>query len=130
MNGRTVVEVPGLPDSTGKGYTQCVVAGDFIFVAGQTGVDEHYNVISDEFGPQARQALHNVELALKAAGADLSHIVAMTVWLTDMQYKDEFTAIRKEVLGDNLAPSALIGGARLAFPTLYVEIQVTAYRPQ
>ena len=129
MSHRTIVDVPGLADSSKYAYSQCVTAGDFVFVAGQTGVDEDYNVVSEDFGPQARQTLRNVELALQAAGAGLEDIVTMTVFVTDMKFGREFLEIRKELLGENLAPSALIGGAQLAFPSLLVEIQATAYKP-
>jgi len=126
---RTTVDVPGLGDSTPYAYAQCVTAGDFIFVAGQTGVDKDYNVVSEEFGPQARQTLRNIEMALEAAGAGFADLVTMTVWVTDIKYGREFLEIRKEILGDNLAPSALIGGAELIFPTMLIEIQATAYKP-
>ena len=129
MSERKIVDVPGLGDSTRFAYAQCATAGDFVFVAGQTGVDEDYNVVSEEFGPQARQTIKNVELGLQAAGAGLEDIVTMTVFVTDMKYGREFLEIRKEMLGDNLAPSALIGGAQLAFDSLLVEIQATAYKP-
>jgi 2-iminobutanoate/2-iminopropanoate deaminase len=128
MIKKELIEVPGLGDSSGYAYAQCAVAGDFVFVAGQTGVDENYNVVSEEFGPQARQVLENVRLALEAAGSGFENIVTMTVYLTEMSFGREFLDIRKEVLGDTLAPSALVGGAQLAFPSLLIEIQATAVR--
>ncbi len=126
---KTTVDVPGLGDSRGHSYAQCVTAGNLVFVAGQTGVDANYNVVSSEFGPQARQALDNARLALEAAGSSLANIVSMTVFLTDMRYGHEFLEIRKEVLGDNLSASALIGVSQLAFPSLLVEIQATGIVP-
>lgn len=129
MQARTIIDVPGLADSSRFAYAQCATAGGFVFVAGQTGVDAEYNVVSEEFGPQARQTLANVELALKAAGAGFEDIVTMTVFLTNMTYGREFLQIRKEVLGGSLAPSALIGGVELAFPSLLVEVQAMAVRP-
>ena len=51
-----VVDVPGLFDSRQRGFTQCVTAGDFVFVAGQGGLDDRAQLVSDEFAPQARRA--------------------------------------------------------------------------
>lgn len=126
MSSKQLVEVPGLGDSSKYAYSQCATANGFVFVAGQTGVDENYRPVSDDFEPQARQALENVRLALDAAGSSFDDIVNMTVYLTDMRYGHDFLEIRKEVLGDTLAPSALIGGIQLAFPSLLVEVQVMA----
>ena len=127
---KQIVNVPGLGDSRPFAYAQCAVAGEFVFVAGQTGVDERFNVVSSEFEPQARQALANVRRALQAAGADFGDIVTMTVYLADIRHAREFLEIRKELLGDELAPSALIGGASFVLPGLLVEVQATAVRSE
>lgn len=124
------VEVPGLGDSSVYAYAQCITAGNLVFLAGQTGVDEDYKVVSSSFGPQARQALENVRIALEAAGASQSNLVSMTVFLTDMRYGHEFLELRKEVLGEELSASAIIGVSQLAFPELLVEVQAIAVLPE
>jgi enamine deaminase RidA (YjgF/YER057c/UK114 family) len=79
-----------------------------------------------EFEPQVRRALERIEYALEAAGASLSDLVAMTVYLTDMRYAREFKDIRGETLGDDLTTSALIGVDSLAQPGMLVEIESEA----
>lgn len=128
MPSKELVEVPGLGDSSQFAYAQCAVAGDFVFVAGQTGVDAEYNIVSPEFEPQARQALENVRLALEAAGARMQDIVTMTVHLADIRHSRQFLEIRKEILGEHLAPSAVVGGNDFVLPGLLVEVQATAVR--
>ncbi len=125
---KRVVPVPGVADSSSRGYVQCVRAGNFVFVAGQTGVDENYKAVSLEFGPQMRQAMKNLQLALEAAGASLKDVVAMTGFITDMRYANDFRTIRKEIMGGELT-SALIGVESLAQPVLLVEIQAIAVVP-
>jgi 2-iminobutanoate/2-iminopropanoate deaminase len=120
------VDVPGLGDSRRFAYLQCVTAGGFAFVAGQTGVDENYDIVSPDFGPQARQAIHNVRLALEAAGSNLAGIVSMTVHLADIRDSTEFLEICHDVMGDDLAPSAVLGGVDFVLPGLLIEVQATA----
>lgn len=127
MARKQAIEVPELADSSAKGYEQCVRVGDWVSVAGQTGVDGEYSVISQEFTPQAEQAFANVEHALEAAGGTLEDLVHMTVILTDMRYYDEFIEVRRNWLGDTLATSSLIGVDSLASPALLVEIEARAY---
>jgi enamine deaminase RidA (YjgF/YER057c/UK114 family) len=123
-----LVEVPGLPATRGLAYANAVVAGDFVFVAGQAGVDEQGRLVSPEFVPQARRTFENIRLALEAAGATLRDIVAMTVFLTDWRYGQDFLRVRAEFLGDELAASATIGIGQLASPEMLVEVQCIAVR--
>jgi enamine deaminase RidA (YjgF/YER057c/UK114 family) len=125
---RSIVPVPGLGDSRGFGYEQCARLGNLVFVAGQTGVDENYAVVSPDIGPQSRQAFENVRRALVAAGSRLENLVTMTVFLTNIERDfHDFVQVRKELLGDALCPSAVIGVSQLALPTLLVEIQAIGY---
>ncbi len=126
---KQIVEAPGLFDSRPRGYAQCVTAGNLVFVAGQVGLDERAQVVSPEFGPQARLALENVRTALEAAGTDLAHITAMTVHLTDMRNLPAFAAAKREVMGDVLATSTAVEVSRLALPELLVEVTAIAVRP-
>ena len=129
--GKKVIEVPELADSRHWSYEQCIRIGDRIEVAGQTGVDENYNVVSKEFEPQTRQTFKNVGHALNAAGASLADVTRMSVYLTDMRYAEKFaTEIRPDVLGSDLPVSSLIGVDHLALPGLLIEIEVSAYSPQ
>jgi len=121
-----------VPELSAPGYNpsheQCVVAGYLVFVAGQTGFRN--GKISSEFSGQVRQAFANIEVALKAANAQLTDIVSMTVFLTDVRNQPEFSKIRQEILGsDNLSSSATIGIRQLFDPRAMIEIQATAVRP-
>ncbi|WP_159620686.1 RidA family protein [Arthrobacter zhaoguopingii] len=126
MITKTNIEVPGLGDSRKYAYLQCVTAGDFAFVAGQTGVDKDYNIVSPEFGAQARQALRNVGLALEAAGTNLANIVNLTVYLADARDAFEFIDICHELMDENFAPTAILGGIDFVLSGLRIEIQATA----
>jgi 2-iminobutanoate/2-iminopropanoate deaminase len=125
---RRLTEVDGLPATASLAYAQVVTAGDFVFLAGQAGLDEHGKLVSTEFVPQARRTFENIELALKAGGATLRDIVTMTVFITDWRYGPDFLKVRGEFLGDQLAASATIGIGQLAYPEMLVEVQCTAVR--
>jgi enamine deaminase RidA (YjgF/YER057c/UK114 family) len=130
MAQKEVIEVPELGDSTHWSYHQCIRTGDEVSVAGQTGVNEQYEPVSDDFEEQAEQAFQNVEYALEAAGGGLEDIVHMTVFLTDMRHVEDFVELRGEILGEDLATSSLIGVDQLALPRLNVEIEVRAHVPE
>lgn len=123
---KTVVEVPGVPDSRGYGFVQCVRAGPLAFVTGQLGVDENYVVVSHEFAPQARRAFDNLARCLDAAGSRLSDILSMTVFITDMRDREAFLAIRKEKLGADLPTSLLAAVLPLGRVGCLIEMQAIA----
>lgn len=125
MAEKEIIDVPELEESRSRSYEQCIRVGDRVFVAGQTGATED-GLVSLEFEPQVRRAFERIEYALEAAGASLSDLVAMTVYITDMRYAREFKDIRGETLGDDLTTSALIGVDSLAQPGMLVEIESEA----
>jgi enamine deaminase RidA (YjgF/YER057c/UK114 family) len=128
MLTKEIVPVPGLADTEKAGFAQCVAAGDFVFVAGQTGIDEDWKLVSLEFGQQARKALDNLRLALEAGGSSFQDVVTMTVFFADARDVPEFSAIRKEMMAGSLCASSAIGGASFVIPGLLIEIEATAIR--
>jgi 2-iminobutanoate/2-iminopropanoate deaminase len=79
--------------SQGGHYSSAMVAGDFVFLSGQTPRDAERKVIGDSIEEQARATLDNVARVLAAAGAELEDIVKITVYLTDLTLFSRFNAL-------------------------------------
>jgi 2-iminobutanoate/2-iminopropanoate deaminase len=126
VTDKVIVPVPELEDSTRFGYSQCVRAGQMVFLAGQCGLGDDHEVVSPEFQPQARRALQRVEIAVKAAGGTLADIVTMTVFITDTRLGRIFTGLRREFFGDHFPASALVGVSALMPVGAQIEIQAVA----
>lgn len=110
--------VPGLFDTARLGYAQVLVAGDLVFVAGQAGLDERFEVVSGEFADQARLAFSNLGHALHAADCTYASVVALTVYLTDIGQMQTYADIRREVMGEAVPTSTLVEVSALALPGL------------
>jgi enamine deaminase RidA (YjgF/YER057c/UK114 family) len=128
------VNPPDLP--TPPGYSQVVAArpGQTIYVAGQVSLDRDGRVVGEgDFRAQCRQTFANVGRALEAAGADFSHVVKLTTFVTDMSALAEFRAARDEVLGPAIgAPppaSTLVQVQQLFRPEFLIEIEAVAVVP-
>jgi enamine deaminase RidA (YjgF/YER057c/UK114 family) len=77
-----------LPPTMGP-YSQATRAGQFIFCAGQGGVDPTTGkLVVGGIREQTRQAIRNLQAILEAAGSDLSHVTMVTVLLHDWKYFD------------------------------------------
>jgi 2-iminobutanoate/2-iminopropanoate deaminase len=60
---------------------QAVIAGDFIFVSGTTGVDPASGKLAEGFEAQAVQAFENIKTILGDAGSSLNRTVKLTVFM-------------------------------------------------
>lgn len=123
---KRIVDVPDLEDANRFGYSQCISAGETVFLAGQCGIGHDREVVSPEFEPQARQALERVRLAVEAAGGTLRDIVSTTVFITDIRYGARFSEIRAEHFEGDLPASTLVAVSALMPLNAMVEVQATA----
>lgn len=65
-------------------YSQAVVAGNFVFCAGQIGKYPKTDQLLEGIENQTRQVLKNIEAILKAAGSNKNKIVKTTVYIRDI----------------------------------------------
>ncbi len=100
-----------------------------VYCAGQASTDADGRPVHvDDMDGQVRQSIENLETVLRAADLDLSHVVRLSLYTTDV---DRFLASfhvaieRFEAAGCRPA-CTLLGVTRLAFPELLVEIEATA----
>ena len=112
-----------------RAYSQAVITsgGRTIWLAGQVAAeDASGRSLAGDFDGQVREVFARLDQTLGEAGASLSDMVTMTVFITDARFGDRFTELRKDIFGDNFPASALITIAGLARPELLVEVQGVA----
>ncbi len=81
---RKVIKTDKAPNPVGA-YSQAIVAGDFVFVAGQGGKDPKTGEMLQGIAAQTRQALTNIKSILQAAGTSLENVTKVTVFITDIK---------------------------------------------
>jgi len=101
--------------------------GEIVWLAGHTGQkDSAGKSLAGDFDAQVYQTFRGIEATLKEAGATLSDIVTMTVFLSDARNTTRMTEIRAELFGTDFPASAAITVTAFADPTMLVEIQGVA----
>lgn len=81
----TTVSTPNAPAAAGH-YSQAVVYNELVFVAGQLAIDPHTGArLTGSIEEQTEQCLKNIGEILKAAGSDLSRVLKMTVYISDIE---------------------------------------------
>src|SRR5687767_10904397 len=68
----------------GGHYSQAIVHGDLVFVAGQLAFDAQGNKLNGPIEEQTLQALKNLQTILEAAGSDINHVLKTTVFVADI----------------------------------------------
>ena len=67
-----------LSPATGLPFSDAIVAGNTLYIAGQEGTDDSGKLAAGGIGPETTAALNNIQKILKAAGFELKD--AVSVW--------------------------------------------------
>jgi 2-iminobutanoate/2-iminopropanoate deaminase len=93
----------------GGHYSQAVVHGGTIYVSGQLPIDPRTG--EGQTGPievQARQALENVGAILDEAGASLSDVIKVTVFVADIGQWGAVNQVYADFFGDHRPARAIV----------------------
>lgn len=111
---------------------QAVRAGNMVFLRGQIGqdLDTRESVGTGDAAAQTDRAMANIKMLLEEAGSELSHIVKIVVYLTDIRYREPvYQAMGKWLKGVYPVSTGIVVDA-LARPEWVVEIDATAVIPE
>ena len=122
---RRAVSTTGAPAAIGP-YSQGIVAGGFLFSAGQAALDPATGILVEGgIEPETEQVMAGLTAVLDAAGCSWADVVKTTIFLIDMADFTTVNGIYGRFVGDppparsTVAVAALPKGAR-------VEIEVIA----
>ena len=108
-------------------YTDAVRFGDLLFVSGVAPLDSKGKLVgAEDVVAQTKQVFDNLEKTLEAAGASLSDVLKVTVFLTDVGDRTLINPVRQQRFGATRPASTLIGVKELAIPGMKVEIEAVA----
>ncbi len=107
-------------------YSAGVVAGGFVFVAGQLPIRADGTKLADApFAEQVQQVLANVQAVLETAGSSVQRLVQVRVYITDIQRWPEFNQLYAAWAG-SAKPARAVVPVPLLHHGLMVEVEAVA----
>jgi enamine deaminase RidA (YjgF/YER057c/UK114 family) len=116
-----------------SGYSHGTLAGNTLYLGGQTALDAEMKIVPGGIVEQFRQAFGNVLATLRAAGGLPEDLVSITIFLTDIPdyqaHRREIGRAWRELAGPVYPAMAGIGTTALWQPEAIIEIMGVAVIP-
>ena len=110
----------------GGPFNPAILVDGTLYVSGQIGRDLKTQKVPDNFEAEVRQALDNIGIILREAKMTYADVVAVQVYLTDMNLFPKMNAIYTTYFKADRPARTTLGVTKLAVPEAHIEITVTA----
>ena len=106
-------------------YSQAIVAGDFVFVAGQGPINPASNEMElGDIRSETRRTLENMRAILEAAGSSLRQVVRVGVFLADLNDFAAMNEVYKKFFPVDPPARTTVG---VQLPKIKIEIDCIAH---
>jgi reactive intermediate/imine deaminase len=85
MTNKAVIHTENAPAAIGT-YSQAIKVGDTVYLSGQIPLDPVIMTLVDGIEAQVEQVFRNLTAVCEAAGGELSDIVKLNIFLTDLSH--------------------------------------------
>lgn len=110
---KQVVGTDKAPRAVGT-YSQAIKSGNTVYLSGQVPlVPETMELIAGDFKANVRQVFENLSAVTKAAGGSLTHIVKLTIYVTDMDNFSEVNEVMAEYCQEPYPARAVVAVKQL-----------------
>ncbi|MFD0715554.1 RidA family protein [Paenibacillus sp. GCM10027626] len=112
---------------SGANYSQAILAGDSVYVAGQVPIDPYTKQVTGEtVAEQTRSVLTYIKAILAEAGCTMDDIVKINCYLTDISKFQEMNEVFAEFFSRPYPARVTVGVQLIGFQ---VEMDCTARLP-
>ena len=124
---RKYIVKPRPADQKALPFSDAVLAGNSLYVAGQLGTDPKTGQAPDDAEQEAKLVMENVKQAVELAGFTMDDIVSVQVFCTDLKFYETFNGVYKTYFHGDFPARAFIGVAKLLRNAKF-EVMVTAIK--
>jgi enamine deaminase RidA (YjgF/YER057c/UK114 family) len=120
------VSSPAVPEPPPQTWSNALVVGDQVYIAGMTARAGGEVVGGDSMYEQARAIFGKIRSLMEAAGGRMDDIVKVVIFVTDITRREEVWKARREVFSGDFPASTLVEVRALAVPEILVEVEAIA----
>jgi 2-iminobutanoate/2-iminopropanoate deaminase len=126
-SGSAFAQHQAISFTKGMPFSEGYIAGKTLYVAGQQGPDSHGKVTGTDIVLQTTNAIAAVEKVVKKAGFQMTDIVSVTVYVTDLNDVEKMNKVYKKLMPDpkparaTVQVAGLIGGAKIEISAIAVK---------
>lgn len=121
---KQIVKTDKAPSAIGP-YSQGIVSGDLLYTSGQLPISIGTGIMPTSIEEQTRESLNNVKAIVEEAGATMSDVIKMMVFLKDMNDFAKMNDVYKTFFAEACPARSCVEVARLPKDAL-IEIEAIA----
>jgi len=114
-NDRKYIVLPRPAAIANAPFSEAVLAGNTLYVAGQIGLDPSTGKPGATPEEEARLALESVKRTIESAGMNMDDLVSVQVFCSDVANFDAFNGVYRTYFHGNFPARAFLGSGKLLF---------------
>ena len=123
---RKIIKTDRAPQAIGV-YSQGVETKDLIFTSGQIPLTADGILVDGDFKEESRQVINNIKAVLNHSGSELSDIIKLTVYLTDLTLFPQLNEVFEEFFKEEPPARSAVGVSALPMQ-VRVEMEAIALK--
>jgi 2-iminobutanoate/2-iminopropanoate deaminase len=127
---RKSIVLPRPADLKGLPFSDGVLVGDTLYIAGHIGLDAKTGMPPASAEDEARLAMDAIKQTVESAGMTMDDVVSVQVFCTDLKLYDTFNAVYKTYFHGDYPARAFIGTDKLLRGARYEVMGIAVKRAQ
>lgn len=127
---RKYIEKPKSGDRNGLPFSEGVLVGNTLYIAGHIGLDAKTNMPPASPEEEARLVMDGIKQTVESAGLSMDEVVSIQVFCTDLKLYDTFNSVYKTYFHGDYPARAFLGAANLLRGGRYEVMGIAVKRAQ
>ena len=127
MNKQCIGDIRSGSGGRSLPFSPAVRAGDFVYVSGQTAMNDQGEIVSGGIEVQAHKVFEIIENILELAGCGMEDVIKVNVWLDDTRDFAGYNRIFTEYFTENPPARSTVQSKQVV--DAKIEADVVAYKP-
>lgn len=127
---RKYIVKPRSGDRKGLPFSEGVLVGNTLYIAGHIGLDPKTNMPPASAEEEARLVMDGIKQTVESAGLSMDDVVSMQIFCTDLKLYDTFNGIYRTYFHGDYPARAFLGAANLLRGGRYEVMGIAVKRSQ